>query len=134
MHHYPTPFLRHFNGLESALDRLPVDLAGDVLRWVIWATPQGGFINAVLLNDLYSAAGRAGEKNACDLQLWGSLLNYLPLGSWGSAQAIQAWRGLVFDAEQGSASSPAFVSMSASSDEVRYWRLSQEISFEEVKP
>ena len=126
MHHYPTQFLSDLNGLEAALDRLPVDLAGDVLRWIIWATPQGGFINAVLLNDLYSAAGRAGEKNAPDLHLWASLLNYLPLGSWGSAQAIQAWRGLVFDAEQGLALSPAFVSS--------YWRLSQEISVEEVKP
>lgn len=64
-------------------------------RWVNDACPMGGFINAVLENNLKEALGRADEDayhNIRDIVKY--LYNEVPAGCWGSRERVKAWKGL----------------------------------------
>lgn len=52
----------------------------------------GGFMQAVLRNDLYDAAGRADSTNSMIMHIYASVLhNFLPKQSFGSHDAMVAW-------------------------------------------
>jgi hypothetical protein len=62
-------------------------------RWVSDACPMGGFITAVLENDLAMAMGKADKdarENLFDIikYLW----NECPAPCWGSKEKVKAWR------------------------------------------
>jgi hypothetical protein len=64
-------------------------------RWVTDACPMGGFITAVLENDLRGAIGRADEDafhNIKDIVRY--LWNEVPAPCWGSKEKVKAWKGL----------------------------------------
>lgn len=52
----------------------------------------GGFMIAVLSNDLIGACHRVDDENRQALWAWVKwLYNYAPQGSWGSEQAVSRW-------------------------------------------
>lgn len=52
----------------------------------------GGFLTAVLKNDLAEACGRADYQNAVMLwQIVSYIWNELPAACWGSPQPVDAW-------------------------------------------
>ncbi len=55
--------------------------------------PVGGFLTAVLSNDLAEACARADEQNLWSLPvIVGYVWNHLPSGCWGSPEKVAAWR------------------------------------------
>jgi len=69
---------------------------GAVERWVYQALPPGGFLTAVLLNDLERAARHADQHNAAHLDEWAKYVNqYLPPQCHGSQEALDTWKGLL---------------------------------------
>lgn len=54
--------------------------------------PTGGFLQAVLSNQLKEAFGRADTDNLTNLQAFVAFLNWeAPSDCWGSAEKYQAW-------------------------------------------
>ena len=123
MKNYPQSAFPNCPGLEAALDRLPPAMGAGILRWALWSIPSGGFVRAVLENNLYSAAGGADDVNKRLLPEYAEVLNHLPPGSWGSRDAILSWRGVLHG-----------VDPEAWPSEAHRWRRTQSIRVEEVKP
>jgi len=52
----------------------------------------GGFLQAVICNDLFAAVGRADEENLTNLPAYiGYFYNEAPSESWGSREKMEAW-------------------------------------------
>jgi len=63
-------------------------------RYIDVGCPVGGFLRAVISNDLREAVGRADERNISNLPayvVW--LYNEAPSGASGSPEAYQLWLG-----------------------------------------
>lgn len=75
-------------------DKIPVDyMRGAAARWIEQGVLPGGFLTAVLHNNLKEAVGRADETNLRFLQQWVQwFYNYAPSASWGSPVKVQAWQ------------------------------------------
>ena len=63
-------------------------------QYVIDATPPGGFLRAVLENDLKRAVSQADNTN---MRLLGDIVRYLychvPFNCWGDKRSVKSWRG-----------------------------------------
>lgn len=71
---------------------IPPNLLVALRRYARDHVAVGGFLTAVLENDLVNAAGRADPFNRphiADLALW--CYNCLPGGCWGSPANVAAW-------------------------------------------
>jgi hypothetical protein len=87
----------------SAISALPAHMHGAMLRWIEHGIYPGGFLTAVLENDLRAAVARADMVNATRLPDYVRYLyNDAPSGCWGSPAKVRAWheqgglkRGLV---------------------------------------
>ena len=70
-------------------------------RYVNEHLRTGGFLSAVLRNDLFAAARIADNENCRDL---GEIVNYVwehvPVGARGSVQAIEDWINQEVDARR----------------------------------
>lgn len=54
--------------------------------------PIGGFLHAVLSNDLMGAMEKADEENRADIfEICQYIYNKLPLSCYGSSKAIREW-------------------------------------------
>lgn len=54
--------------------------------------PPGGFLSAVICNDLSAAVGRADEENLKNLPAFAAFLyNCAPSMCWGSPEKMKAW-------------------------------------------
>ena len=54
--------------------------------------PTGGFLKAVLSNDLFEAVGRADWDNRKSLhEICSHIYNNLPAGCWGSEAIVETW-------------------------------------------
>ena len=72
--------------------RIPYHCVGGLREYLELGTPVGGFLEAVLSNDLREACGRADELNQYRLFDYIFFLhNYAPAGSWGSPKAYNNW-------------------------------------------
>ena len=61
-------------------------------RYVEQGIPTGGFLEAVLSNNLMEACGRADEENAATLfQICAYIYNELPAPCHGSPAKVSAW-------------------------------------------
>lgn len=69
------------------------DLTQDALtRYVEHGIKPGGFLTAVLSNDLFGAFSRADPLNAAAMQdIVKFIYNELPAGAWGSPEKVQAF-------------------------------------------
>ena len=71
---------------------IPEHMVEAVYNYLEYGTPPGGFLTAVLSNDLMDALRRADDKNIESLPAWGRLLyNHIPPGAYGSRKAVEAW-------------------------------------------
>jgi hypothetical protein len=87
--------MKTYNGLH-----VPEHIAAGLLRYVEEGCPVGGFLTAVLCNDLREAVGRADDKSMAGLPaIVGWLYNETPAGCWGSPDKVKAWV-LHFQAER----------------------------------
>jgi len=61
-------------------------------RYLADHSPVGGFLTAVLKNDLMEACGRADDNNISALPAYaGFLYNYAPMECYGSPEKVRAW-------------------------------------------
>lgn len=61
-------------------------------NWAKHGLPPGGFVAAVLENDLVAAVRRADSGNSAALvEIVRYLINELPRGCWGSVDQVAAW-------------------------------------------
>lgn len=67
---------------------IPRDTISDLEAYIERGRPLGGFMEAVVSNDLMQACGRADEYHATILfQIVAWLVNKAPAGVWGSSAA-----------------------------------------------
>ena len=85
----------------SADAKVPEHIQGAFDRWVSDGIPPGGFVTAVLENDLKGAFGRADSINLEHMQ---EIVMYcyweLPSDCWGSPEKVKQWRergGMKYD-------------------------------------
>ena len=78
----------------AAADKYGVGHAGMSLwRWIERGTDPGGFLTAVLCNDLSGAVGKADDRNVELIPNFVRLLyNFAPADCWGSEQNVDNWR------------------------------------------
>ena len=63
-------------------------------RYVEHRIPTGGFLRAVLENDLKEAVARADDENQHVIPIYVCwLYNEAPSTCWGSPEAVKAWLG-----------------------------------------
>lgn len=76
----------------AAGDLLPEHIRDGVQRYFEDGIPPGGFLSAVICNDLFGALGRADDINRrklFDICCW--FYNHAPRGSYGSEENMGAW-------------------------------------------
>ncbi len=63
-------------------------------RYIEYGVPTGGFLEAVMSNDLREAVGRADEYALENIpHIVAYLYNDTPMGCWGSRENVQSWLG-----------------------------------------
>lgn len=78
--------------LEPGWHLVPERLRPGLERYFADRVRPGGFLCAVLANDLREATGRADDEHLPHLRnLVRFLYNYAPAKSHGSAEAVEAW-------------------------------------------
>lgn len=64
-------------------------------RYVNDGIPTGGFLQAVLENNLFEAFGRADADNQRNIKdIVSYIYNEIPAGCWGSKERVENWKGL----------------------------------------
>lgn len=78
---------------------IPERMMGGIQRYIERGIEPGGFLCAVIENDLKEAVGRADEENMANLPAFVSYFyNEAPSVCWGSPEKMVAWL-LKFDSE-----------------------------------
>ena len=80
---------------------IPHHMWNGLVGYLVHHRPTGGFLRAVLSNDLYGALSKADTNNARVLwhyPIW--LGTYAPSESFGSAEAYEAWMAQKDEPEQ----------------------------------
>jgi len=73
-------------------NKIPRAVKESLDRYVYHRIPTGGFLYAVLTNDLFEAVGRADDCNlACLPEICSYIYNEVPSTCWGSPEAVQLW-------------------------------------------
>ena len=79
--------------MEINYDGYPGNTVGGAKRWIENAIQPGGFLSAVIENDLREAVGRADDKN---IHLLPEIIrwwyNNAPAASWGSFDRCRKWK------------------------------------------
>ncbi len=78
--------------MEPNYSKIPEVTMETLQAWIENSRPTGGFVEAVLSNDLKEAFGRADEKNLAamyDIVCW--LYNEAPIPCWGSPKRVEEW-------------------------------------------
>jgi len=71
---------------------LPAHIRGGMKRYIEGRTPPGGFLTAVLNNNLMEAMGRADRINRERLfDICNFLYNEAPAVCWGSPERVKRW-------------------------------------------
>ena len=70
---------------------LPEHMQEGVIGYLVHRIEPGGFLRAVLENDLMEAASRADHINKHCLFEWAQLLYDLPRNTWGSKEVVSEW-------------------------------------------
>lgn len=77
-------------------ETIPTYTLETIGAWISDARPTGGFLHAVLCNDLKEAVKRADDANIIALPLIVAYLySYAPSACWGSPQRVADWPALV---------------------------------------
>jgi hypothetical protein len=71
---------------------IPERMMGGLTRYVDHGIEPGGFLTAVISNDLKEAVSRADDENLAKLPAYVAwLYNEAPRGCWGSRENMQRW-------------------------------------------
>ena len=71
---------------------IPPHMHNEIIAYINEGYPPGGFLNAVLENDLKMAGARADPTNAVALHNYVKwLFAFAPLTSWGHQGAVKEW-------------------------------------------
>lgn len=71
---------------------VPEHTKGTIERYILDRYAPGGFLTAVLANDLYGAIGRADEMNSYALKdICGWIYNRAPRDCWGSYEIVKKY-------------------------------------------
>lgn len=68
---------------------------GGLVRWIVHGIVPGGFLQAVLANNLkeaYATADEGNTRNLYGIVSW--LYNNAPRGCWGYPECLTQWKGL----------------------------------------
>ena len=72
--------------------KIPSHMHNALVSYFIYHSPVGGFLTAVLENDLKKAVSRADYENIEVLHVYVAFFrNYVSLDSYGSVKAVEAW-------------------------------------------
>ncbi len=78
--------------MKYEVDMLPQHMREGVLKYLDQHIRPGGFLYAVLCNDLVGATLRADPINKTSLDDWVQwLLGHCPSYAWGSTEIVEAW-------------------------------------------
>lgn len=78
--------------------KCPENFRGAVARYLRAAVPPGGFLTAVLQNDLRETFNRGDDTSIFFLkELMVFLYNDVPYKAWGSPTRVERWRGIAND-------------------------------------
>jgi len=70
---------------------VPEHMHDGVINYLRHGLPPGGFLTAVMENDLVGAFARADQKNAAAMQEWAAYLYaYVPVGARGKG-SVELW-------------------------------------------
>jgi hypothetical protein len=73
-------------------ERVPEHTAGAIDAFIATGQPVGGFVNAVLTNDLFRAFDRADPENIAHMQdIVTYVYNEAPMGCYGNQETVDAW-------------------------------------------
>ena len=79
-------------------NKISVEMQESFGRYVKHGIPTGGFLRAVLSNDLFDAMARADLENRDNLfNIVYYVAHNLPYESYGSKDIVDTWKGLVND-------------------------------------
>ena len=71
---------------------IPSPTAAEFLRYIHHHIPTGGFLEAVISNNLKESFARADETNQMSMaRIVSYLYNYAPMECWGSPEKYKAW-------------------------------------------
>src|ERR1035437_2551850 len=71
---------------------IPERMMDELERWVLYGIQPGGFLTAVLENNLRSACEQADDENLHNLPAYVAYLyNNVPADCWGSNEKMKAW-------------------------------------------
>ena len=78
-----------------AIENIPISTLNSLAAYARDKCPTGGFLYAVLTNDLFEAIGRADDFNRAALfDICNYIYNELPLSCWGSKDKVKQWLSL----------------------------------------
>ena len=84
---------------------LPGYMIPSLVSYIMKGVPVGGFLTAVLTNDLKEAVARADDTNAAKIVEYVKFLyNHAPMGCWGSEMHVAEWilhKGMRFEKPRG---------------------------------
>ena len=71
---------------------IPLNLWGGMRDYILFGVPPGGFLTAVIENDLAEAMGRADSQSRRSLfDIVSYFYNETPSQCWGSPEKMTAW-------------------------------------------
>lgn len=74
------------------MSMLPTHMREGVRDYVLHGREPGGFLRAVLENDLVEAFARADSINSALMSEWATFLyNEMPYEAWGSPEKVEKW-------------------------------------------
>lgn len=77
---------------DNYVQRIPEHTLSSLIRYIEERTITGGFLDAVLCNDLKGACSRADSYNQPVIfEIVYFLYNYAPSACWGSPEKVDAW-------------------------------------------
>jgi hypothetical protein len=80
------------NPMTNHYEKLPFHMIDSLIRYIENGEHLGGFLTAILCNDLFKAVSRADEQNLSLLPLYVRYIyNELPIASYGTLEKVKAW-------------------------------------------
>ena len=87
-----------YEGVKGTDLYIPPHTQGALRRYVEEGYMPGGFLTAVLCNDLFGAVARADDENIqCLKDITTFVYNRMPADAWGSAQKMRDYTKKVWD-------------------------------------
>jgi len=79
-------------GINLNVEMIPEHMVDGVMDYLEFGLEPGGFLRAVLENDLVHAFGCADRTNIHRMEDWASFIyNEMPMAAWGSKKKVDAW-------------------------------------------